>query len=230
MRFSKPHSQVLLTSATGISVDDEIDLTLRGWPAACAPSSRLRLANRYPSPVSPIPPTAIDYKTFIADHAALLNLCDHPNLVPLHGALSGKNPVVQTLIPIFSLSKTSLHSDILGVPTEQWVDDMRSVPWSERDQEKLLWRGSNTGAFYDKTTTWRTSHRVRLLRLANRAWSIGQHEEDGITLLPAPKVMKGQTLSRLSKTIPWGEANRLYMDVAFTGTPLRMYLSKGMRD
>jgi len=60
-----------------------------------------------------------------------------------------------------------------------------------------------------------------LLRIGNRALSIGQDEEDEITLLPGPKVMRGQTLSRLSETIPWGKANRHYMDIAFTGEPLR---------
>ena len=198
-------------------------MTLRGWAAACPASSRLRTFNRYAGLTSPVPSTALGTKTFIASHPALLDLCDHPELIPLHGALSGKNPVVQELTPIFSLSKTNLHSDILGVPTEQFVEqeELPNVPWSERNQEKLLWRGSNTGAYYDASTTWRTSHRARLLRLGNRAWSIGEHEEDGITLLPAPKAMRGQTLSTLSETIPWGKANRHYMDMAFTGSPLR---------
>lgn len=44
----------------------------------------------------------------------MLNLCDHPHLVRLHGALNGLHPVPSPqLLPIFSLSKTNLHSDIM---------------------------------------------------------------------------------------------------------------------
>jgi len=115
----------------GIGEDDEVDQTVRGYPSACSPSSRLRSFKQYGGTVSPVPSTSLDHKTFIANHPALLDLCDHPELVPLHGALSGKNPRVQPLTPIFSLSKTNLHSDILGVPTEQWVDDLPVIPWSK---------------------------------------------------------------------------------------------------
>lgn len=53
-------------------------------------------------------------KSFVASHDAMLNLCDHPHLVRLHGALNGLHPVPSPqLLPIFSLSKTNLHSDIM---------------------------------------------------------------------------------------------------------------------
>jgi len=213
----------MLIDFEGIQSDDEIDLTLRGWAAACPPSSRLHTFNRYAGMTSRTPPTDIEHKTFIASHASLLELCDHPELIPLHGALSGKNPVVSPLTPIFSLSKTNLHSDILGVPTEQFVEDLPSIPWSERSEERLLWRGSNTGSYHDAEITWRTSHRTRLLRLTNLeiVEGEGDEEEEGITLLPAPKAMRGQTLNRMSETVGWGEANTHYMDLAFTDVPIR---------
>lgn len=109
----------------------------------------------------------------------------------------------------------------MGVPTEQYVDDLDVKPWSQRTEDKLLWRGSNTGAWYDVSTTWRNSHRVRLLRLANLDEVDGEEEPDRITLLPAPKRLKGETLSRLSETIPWGKVNGHYMNVAFTENPIR---------
>lgn len=67
--------------------------------------------------------------------------------------------------PVFSLSKTTLHSDILAVPVEQWVEDLPVVPWAERTSDKLLWRGSNTGMHYAKHTPWQNSHRIRAINL-----------------------------------------------------------------
>ena len=206
--------------SSGYGADEEVDLTLRGWASACSPTSGMRSFNRFADVTTLAPNTSLDRKSFISNHAELLNLCNHPELAPLHGALSGKNPVVQPLTPIFSLSKTNLHADVLGVPTEQYVDGMPELPWSERKQEKLLWRGSNTGAHYDATTTWRTTQRIRLLRLGN--FASPDEVEDGITFLPAPKSMKGQAISKMAETIPWRVANQHYMDLAFTGSPLRM--------
>ena len=197
----------------GIDEDDEIDLTVRGWRATCPRSSRIRTFDHTASP-----PTSVTSKSFIANHAAVMNLCDHPELIPIHGVMAGRNPHVRPLTPIFSLSKTELHADILGVPTEFFVDDLDSPPWGERTEERLLWRGSNTGAWFDASTTWRSSHRVRLLRLANRGDTEGG---EGLNILAAPKRMRGQTISESSENLGWGEANDHYMDMAFTRQPLR---------
>lgn len=59
-------------------------------------------------------------KTFIADHVNNMDLCVHPDIINLHGATSGTKPMPQPeLLPIFSLSRTALHSDVLVIPTEQ---------------------------------------------------------------------------------------------------------------
>jgi hypothetical protein len=161
-----------------------------------------------------------------------MDICNNPALVPLHGVLAGKNPVTQPLTPVFSLSKTNLHADILGVPTEQWVDidQMGEVPtWAQRGHDKLLWRGSNTGAYYDTSVNWRTSHRARLLRLADPdiemdlEGEFGAQEGGSLSMLPAPRLMRGQKIGRSVENVHWGEANRHYMDLAFTGEPIRKY-------
>lgn len=70
-----------------------------------------------------------------------MNLCDHPENVALHGVTSGKEPRVQDLVPVFALSKTKLHSDILGVPVEQWSDlhETQMIEWNDKEHDSLLW-------------------------------------------------------------------------------------------
>ena len=230
MRICHSRPRCLTDSLAVIEEDTEIDLTKQGWSAACPPSSALgQYDRRRPAAVSLTPSTALDHKTFISNHSSFMDLCDHPEHVALHGFLSGRNPTVQPLSPIFSLAKTSLHSDILGVPTEQWSDNISTPHWYGRPEEKLLWRGSNTGTYYDISTPWRTSHRARLLRLANQISQDEEDEEWGVTLLPAPKLMRGETLERMTEVLPWGRANRHYMDVAFTGTPIRTFFFADIR-
>ncbi|KAK4686098.1 hypothetical protein P7C73_g4039, partial [Tremellales sp. Uapishka_1] len=192
-----------------IDADDEIDLTLRGWASSCPPNSPLRSSARY-NPPHP------DTKSFIASHSALFDICQHPSLVPLHGVLSGKNPATEELNPIFSLSKTHLHADILGVPVEQWVEDGygASVPWEDKYESSALWRGSNTGAWFDANTSWRFSHRARLMRMATR------DEDFGVRILPNPKSVKGRLRDGMVEK-GWGETNRDLLDVDFTGDALQ---------
>ena len=148
-----------------------------------------------------------------------MDVCQHPELVPVHSVLADKKPLVGRLTPIFSLSKTYLHADILGIPTEQFVDNMSMVPWGERYGEKLLWRGSNTGGYYNVETNWRAGHRMRLVSLGETS-----KIEDGaakMIVLPAPKLMKGQTLARSVEEVEWSRAYEKYMEVAFVGAPIR---------
>lgn len=155
-------------------------------------------------------------RTFIADHAASLNLCDHPEISTLHGVTVGKRQNVDPEVrPIFSLSKTTVNTDILGVPTEQYQDHPEYVPWAEKTNESLVWRGSNTGAWYSTSTTWRQSHRTRLVMSSSR-------DADGeVDLLPAPKSKVPGSLedALLSTSRSW--LNAKYLDVAFTGDPIR---------
>ncbi|WVQ85782.1 hypothetical protein IAT38_007949 [Cryptococcus sp. DSM 104549] len=218
--------------------DDEIDMTLRGWSSACPPSSPLR-AHLATPPTSPLPPTSLPEKSFISSHAATFDLCAHPDLVPIHGALAGKDPAMQPLTPIFSLSKTRLHADVLGVPVEQWVESMREVPWEARKEERLLWRGSNTGAYHDQDTPWRVSHRTRLMTVANmdsqpeveEAERAEAGEEEGrrekMEMLPAPRNMRAKSLERGVRKVTWGDASSRYMDMAFTGSPIQCDVEDG---
>jgi hypothetical protein len=143
-------------------------------------------------------------------------LCDHPEIVPLHGSLLEKDPAASELSPLFVLSKTTLHSDILGVPVEQLVRGMRDVPWEEKYEDRLLWKGSNTGTYYWKGTSWRDTQRTRLLKLTNDV-------QGEVEMLSPPKGMNGRPISQGMKKVPLGEANAFYHDLAFTGQPIREF-------
>lgn len=142
-----------------------------------------------------------------------MDICAHPQSIALHGALSGKNPHVTDLTPIFSLSKTTMHSDILGVPVEQYADSLPHVPWDQRREEAILWRGSNTGAHYEEGTPWAASHRIRLIEL-------GMRKKGEITLLSPSKDKIGKIKDTWIKE-KFSDVNKWFTDMKFTGEPIR---------
>jgi hypothetical protein len=87
-------------------LNDKFDYIAPGWK----PFKAIRPDDLKP-PAHPVPGAR---KSFVATDEAMLNLCDEPNLIRLHGALNGLHPVpAPQLYPIFSLSKTNLHADIM---------------------------------------------------------------------------------------------------------------------
>jgi hypothetical protein len=71
-----------------------------------------------------------------------MDLCHHPEIIGLHGMTSGTKPQPQAqLRPVFSLSRTGLHSDVLVIPTEQWGEKHPEevVKWEAKQENKLLW-------------------------------------------------------------------------------------------
>ncbi|WVR08430.1 hypothetical protein IAU60_005485 [Kwoniella sp. DSM 27419] len=230
-----------------LDADDEIDLTLKGWSAACPPRSPIQTFDEFSpknSIVTPhsLPNTSLSRKTFISSHSASMDICQHPGLIPIHGFLAGKEPHVEALTPIFTLSKTHLHSDILGVPVEQWVEDIREVPWEEKSQDRLLWRGSNTGTHHTVNTPWRESHRTRLLKMTNHLPGTtypGFVSDDGevdpgaeveVETLHPPRGTKGAKVSDGVSRWPLGDMNEWFMDLAFTGVPIQCEIDDGTCD
>lgn len=223
--------------------DEEVDVTQRGWKLACPYSSAINARQTRKTRSghqgiddTPSDPLSISSRTFISSHSALMDICNHPSLIPLHGALSHNSPHHSPLTPLFSLSKTSLHADILGVPYEQWVDTS-TVPWirfEDKKENRLLWRGSNTGVYYSRDTDWRDTHRVRFVNTTNVVDQVerrvlpgakglevglkGKRKGKGKGLVGA---RSGKTVQELSEVVDWGMTNVEWMDVAFTGSPIR---------
>ncbi|KAL7415370.1 glycosyl transferase family 90-domain-containing protein [Mrakia frigida] len=134
--------------------------------------------------LSPPFPHAGKPKSFIANLTSLMDICAHPDIIPLHGTTAGREPEPSAvLMPIFSLSKTNLHSDILVIPIEQWSEPEGALHWNEKEEGRLLWRGRNTGMQYTSLTPWRSSHRARLARLAS------YHLENIVEVIPPPRTI-----------------------------------------
>lgn len=119
----------------------------------------------------------------------------------------------QILRPLFSFAKTSLHSDILLTPLEQYWDKEPWDPsWEEKKYNKAVWRGSTTGVWFDRGTWWRSSQRVRL-------WFMGQ-DSTGVRNVR----FSGEGLetpvgveSLVEKQVPTMDLMQRYVDFAFTG-------------
>lgn len=74
-----------------------------------------------------------------------MDICAHPEIIPLHGTTAGREPEPSAvLMPMFSLSKTNLHSDILVIPIEQWSEPEGALHWNEKEEGKLLWVRSDS--------------------------------------------------------------------------------------
>ncbi|KLT40244.1 hypothetical protein CC85DRAFT_249776 [Cutaneotrichosporon oleaginosum] len=194
--------------------DDLPDVTLRGWAQACSRASPLRTYDA--DAELPEPSHATADKTFIVDHKASMNPCTHPELVRLHGFLSGKVPVAQELSAKFAISKTFLHADVLGIPPEMVAhkDNVTLVPWERKVHERLLWRGANTGMYYSSDLAWRDSHRVRLVQLADEA-------EGRASVLSPPGLMRGRSVGAATQEQDVGSANTARFDMAFVDAPIQ---------
>ncbi|KAG9051021.1 Glycosyltransferase Family 90 domain containing protein [Tulasnella sp. UAMH 9824] len=142
----------------------------RGWSYACSQTSPLRKHNIS----APFESTQLwgEPKTFIHNHKASMDPCQHVSHVHLNGFLSSyeEGPVPRNnMVPAFSICSTPLHSDILTVATEMWTDDVGEDPdWKDKKYDTLLWRGRNTGMFFKEDGKWQNSQRVRLVGITNR--------------------------------------------------------------
>ncbi len=183
----------------------------RGLIHVCPPSSLMGQSGEIYQD-----PTNKESKTFIADPLRTFDLCNHPTYFPIHGVTSEKIPHMdKELKAVFSLSKTALHTDILGVPVEQYIDELPYIPWEDRTNNKLLWRGSNTGTFASMDTNWRLTHRPRLVEETSPEY------QGKIDLLPVPGGIHKSTIADSTIRANKGTVNAVTMDVSFAGEPLR---------
>ena len=197
-----------------------------GWIEACPPTSPARQNPPLLPPTSPpTEPSLAQFlntsspKSFIATHRATMDPCVHPELLVTHGQFLSynKGPYPQrSLMPRFSLCKTSLHHDIRPPVPYGWVShiDLESkgdLPWAQKVDERLNWRGSTTGLFASPEKAWRHAHRSRLVSLANAI-------EGNLTILSVPEnewEMVGEPEDMRAARV-----NPAWMDIAFVGKPI----------
>lgn len=152
---------------------------LWGFPLSCPEDSRLRRAyDGLETSALPLGPS------YVHDHLKTMDMCENPEWQYLHGQsqVAPAPPAVRKLTgvslagftawpgmrpkliqPLFSFAKTTLYSDVLLTPLEQYWDVEPWDPeWKDKPNNRAIWRGSTTGVWFDRTTWWRSSQRVRL--------------------------------------------------------------------
>jgi hypothetical protein len=185
-----------------------------GWRSACDPESRARqMEINLDDPPPPKP------KTFIHNHPQTMDPCQHPDLFWAHGQFLSHNmgpDPYPTMIPEFSSCSTFLHHNI-RIPTPYaWIEDIypRSddPDFAEKDDERLLWRGTNTGIYRTSETRWQNSHRDLLVRSTN--------EVNGtINFLVPPKPGDEDHPVGSPQTARKARVNPAMMDIAFVREP-----------
>ncbi|KAF8882096.1 glycosyl transferase family 90-domain-containing protein [Infundibulicybe gibba] len=185
-----------------------------GWASACSPSSPAR---RTPSSA---PEHHSKNKTFVHTHSATMDPCLHPSLLQQHGQFLGFSPGPgptphRTLTPVFSYCATTLHQDIQLPSMLSWVDDITprsdDPEWARKRDERLSWRGSNTGIWHSSETLWHQAQRARLVSFAG--------DLDGSTKVLVPSqddsapVGEGREMKRAA-------INPAMLDIAFAGAPI----------
>ncbi|KDR70234.1 hypothetical protein GALMADRAFT_160044 [Galerina marginata CBS 339.88] len=185
-----------------------------GWVSACPPDSLARQK----SINLDSPPPRPTKKTFIWNHQQSMDPCNHPDHFYHHGQFLSynKGPSPQHgLVPEFSYCSTAIHHNVRIPVPYGWVEDIypRSddPEWDQKIDERLLWRGSNTGIYHNEISHWEDSHRDFLVSFANDL-------EGTIKLLP-PNRARNEKLGHL-REIRKSRINPAVMDVAFAGVPI----------
>ncbi|CED83568.1 Endoplasmic reticulum protein EP58, contains filamin rod domain and KDEL motif [Phaffia rhodozyma] len=232
--ISHSHKQDLLDHADDnefFDIRNEVVSSQAGWMAACPENTSL---GKYGINSKVTTVAAVDAdKTFISSHSASMDLCNHPDVLSLHGTFVSLRPGTQSeLMPYFSLSKTNLHSDILGVPTERWSDigpNDKVKRWEEKTDKRLFWRGKNTGGIFNKQIDWRKNHRSRLVGLMGPVGKKNRGVKSSmIDMLSSPRTLAfaeadddKMILGRMIEKKRQADLNKLMMDVAFVSEPVQ---------
>lgn len=142
------------------------DWTRDGWAQICPPSSALRQ----------VPPvderlqkhriyTEPKRRSFIYDHVEAMDLCSHPDWQLIHGFTAWPGPRPGILYPLFVSTTTSMHSDLLVPPIDQYDRPKGNDPaWEDKKYDKVIWRGTTTGADLNIEHHRKWSQRPRLCR------------------------------------------------------------------
>lgn len=197
--------------------------SLSNWANGCAPGSPLRdieqaalrkqpeqdftLSEHRPAYATNVSAS----RSYIFDHQAAMDLCQHPEIMSIHGFTVAPGTTAGPLVPLFTFAKTNIHSDILVTPLEQYSDTYIGFDpdWDKKEYNKLMWRGSTTGADFAVGQDWKSSQRSRLHFIT--------HEQTGVSkVLIAPDSAAVQ-----EKDIGMAVMNAKYMDVSFSGEPVQ---------
>ncbi|GAA5953962.1 hypothetical protein JCM21900_003066 [Sporobolomyces salmonicolor] len=202
---------------------------LSNWAVGCPPDSPLRqietqILEAYedeeavpsrdelkPKLKAAYTPPESSKRSYIYDHQAAMDICQHPEIMPIHGFTSAPGTDPGPLVPLFTFAKTNIHSDVLVTPLEQYSDTYIGYDpdWDKKEFNKLMWRGSTTGIDFYVQNDWKNSQRARLHFVANE-------QKGSKDVLYA----EGDGAVR-EKQFNVNGLNRAYMDVSFSGGPVQ---------
>ncbi|KIL62815.1 glycosyltransferase family 90 protein [Amanita muscaria Koide BX008] len=185
-------------------------VTRLGWRSACPPLSQAR---QEPFDLDS-PPARRKYKTFIYDHLRSMDPCLHPEHFYHHGQFLSHNEGPQpqpTLFPEFAYCSTMLHHNIRIPNPYSWVNDSKDADWDDKVDERLLWRGRNTGMFQSEQSRWQPSHRIFLVQHTN--------ELNGTLPILFPTHNESERVGA-PKHYRKARVNPAMMDTAFVDTPI----------
>lgn len=182
------------------------DPSLSNFAQACPPNSAFRQSEQSG--------TVSHYgsinggRSFVHDISRAVDICSHPEFKHLHGYTDTSSLGITPLVPLFTWAKTSMQSDILVTPLEQYDDDylVYDPPFEQKLKNKLMWRGSTTGTEFRKNFNWEQSQRARLHFMGNK------HDSTSEIMWSNQGAMVLQNSS--NKVI-----NDRFMDVSFSGAP-----------
>lgn len=201
-----------------IDINNPPPVKLDGWISACAPDSPARATPIDLDPRSPPPPPRTT-KMFIHNHRQVMDPCNHPELLRLHGQFLSHNrgPVPhRQMIPQFSYCPTMLHHDIMPSMPINWIGDINprsdDPEWSDKEDDRLYWRGRNTGMWHGRDTQWRLAQRTRLVDLALKGY------EHNVTVL-RPKRDESDRVGTALK-VKRGRYAPALLDFAFISEPV----------
>lgn len=144
--------------------------------------------------------------------------CTHPDLFHYHGQFLSHNngPGPQKdMVPEFSYCSSTLHHNIRIPFPYGWVEDVtprdQDPDFDDKLDERLLWRGSNTGMFHATGTRWQNSHRDFLVRYAN--------ELDGTLDILIPPDRGDERVGEPRK-LRKSRINPAAFDIAFSNKPI----------
>lgn len=156
-------------------------------------------------------------KTFIYNHRIAMDPCQHPSHLFLvgqyisHNEGPGPHPY---LYPQFSSCATPLHYDILPIPPRGFGEDKKDIDWEKKFDERLLWKGSNTGMFFAENSRWEQSQRARLVHLAGDV-------KGSLKILPPPKAGEEDQPVGVGETWSKARINPAMLDMTFGGRPIQ---------
>ncbi|GAA6056634.1 hypothetical protein JCM3770_006321 [Rhodotorula araucariae] len=183
---------------------------LDGWQYACPPDSPIRKAGSFANRLEWQQPPKTSFIGL--DHVKAMDVCFHPENQAIHGYTAWTGPRAGLLFPLFSFSATSVNSDLLLPPLEQYERGTGPDPaWTDKKHDKALWRGSTTGADLTAPRARKYSQRMRLARVpaANGTITLplASHDRNGV-----PGTVEEVTASA-------SDLAAEYLDIKFTGFP-----------